>query len=61
VRLYSDYRQDTFVFVAGGDVGQQIEMFAKEVIPAVKERVGASEKSPAFKSPAALPLGSKTH
>jgi alkanesulfonate monooxygenase SsuD/methylene tetrahydromethanopterin reductase-like flavin-dependent oxidoreductase (luciferase family) len=58
LRLYSDYRQDTFVLVAKGDVGQQIEMFAKEVVPAVKERLGASEKSPAFQSPAALPLSS---
>jgi hypothetical protein len=40
VRLYTEYRQDTFIFWGGGDVGQQIETFAKEVVPAVRERVG---------------------
>ncbi|MBC7813430.1 MAG: LLM class flavin-dependent oxidoreductase [Burkholderiales bacterium] len=39
--LYNDYRQDTFIFWGGGDVGSQIEMFANEVVPAVKERVSA--------------------
>jgi hypothetical protein len=33
-------------------------MFAKEVVPAVKARIGASEKFPAFQSPAARPPGS---
>jgi alkanesulfonate monooxygenase SsuD/methylene tetrahydromethanopterin reductase-like flavin-dependent oxidoreductase (luciferase family) len=42
VKLYTDYRQDTFIFWGGGDVGQQIETFAKEVVPAVKERIGVS-------------------
>lgn len=42
VHFYTEYRQDTFIFWGGGDVGQQIEVFAKEVAPAVKERVAAS-------------------
>ena len=38
VRLYHDYRQDTFIFwpVAGNE-RLQIEAFAKEVVPAIKE------------------------
>lgn len=40
VRLYTDYRQDTFIFWGNGDVEQQIEKFAQDVVPAVKERVG---------------------
>lgn len=35
-RLYRDYRQDTFIFWGGGDVGDQIRRFAGEVVPAVK-------------------------
>lgn len=41
VHLYHEYRQDTFIFWGGGDVGQQIERFAQEVAPAVKERIAA--------------------
>jgi alkanesulfonate monooxygenase SsuD/methylene tetrahydromethanopterin reductase-like flavin-dependent oxidoreductase (luciferase family) len=41
-RLYTNYRQDTFIFWGGGDVGQQIEVFTREVVPAVKEQVTAS-------------------
>jgi alkanesulfonate monooxygenase SsuD/methylene tetrahydromethanopterin reductase-like flavin-dependent oxidoreductase (luciferase family) len=37
IRLYSEYRQDTFIFWGGGDVARQIEIFAQEVVPAVKE------------------------
>lgn len=44
VRLYNDYRQDTFIFWGGGDVGQQIEAFAKEVVPAVKERISVATR-----------------
>jgi alkanesulfonate monooxygenase SsuD/methylene tetrahydromethanopterin reductase-like flavin-dependent oxidoreductase (luciferase family) len=40
-RFYHEYRQDTFIFWGGGDAAQQIEIFAREVIPAVKERIGA--------------------
>lgn len=38
IRFYHDYRQDTFTFwpVAGNEL-LQIEVFAKEVVPAVKE------------------------
>lgn len=41
--LYREYRQDTFIFgmISGGNVAQQIEIFAQEVAPAVKERVTA--------------------
>lgn len=42
VRFYTEYRQDTFVFWGGGDIAQQIEVFAREVAPRVKERVGAN-------------------
>jgi len=41
VRFYTEYRQDTFIFWGGGDVAQQIDVFAQEVVPAVKERVAA--------------------
>lgn len=44
VNLYTQYRQDTFIFWGGGDVGQQIEIFAKEVVPAVKARLSASTR-----------------
>jgi alkanesulfonate monooxygenase SsuD/methylene tetrahydromethanopterin reductase-like flavin-dependent oxidoreductase (luciferase family)/predicted CoA-binding protein len=37
--FYHKYRQDTFIFWGGGDVAQQIKIFAQEVIPAVKERI----------------------
>jgi hypothetical protein len=40
-RLYHEYRMDTFIFWGGGDVAQQIEVFAREVVPAVRERIGA--------------------
>lgn len=39
VHFYSEYHQDTFIFWGGGDVVQQIEIFAREVVPAVKERI----------------------
>lgn len=42
VSLYRDYRQDTFLFWGSGDVSQQLEVFAKEVVPAVKAQVGAA-------------------
>jgi alkanesulfonate monooxygenase SsuD/methylene tetrahydromethanopterin reductase-like flavin-dependent oxidoreductase (luciferase family) len=38
--FYREHRQDTFIFWGSGDVAQQIEIFAKEVVPAVKERLG---------------------
>jgi len=38
-RFYQDYRQDTFIFWSSSDdVADQIERFAQEVMPAVKER-----------------------
>ncbi len=40
--LYSEYRQDTFIFWGEGDVAQQFEVFAREVVPAVKERIAAT-------------------
>ena len=39
--FYHEYRQDTFIFWGGGDVAQQLEIFAKEVVPTVKERIAA--------------------
>jgi alkanesulfonate monooxygenase SsuD/methylene tetrahydromethanopterin reductase-like flavin-dependent oxidoreductase (luciferase family) len=39
VSFYEQHRQDTFIFWGGGDVAQQIEAFAKEVAPAVRERL----------------------
>ncbi len=39
-QLYQQYRQDTFIFSTGEDVARQIEIFANEVAPAVKERLG---------------------
>jgi alkanesulfonate monooxygenase SsuD/methylene tetrahydromethanopterin reductase-like flavin-dependent oxidoreductase (luciferase family) len=43
VRFYRDYRQDTFIFwpVAGNE-RLQIEAFAEEVVPAVKDELMAS-------------------
>lgn len=42
-RYYHEYRQDAFVFWPVGDAPkQQIEVFAKEIMPAVKESVGAA-------------------
>jgi alkanesulfonate monooxygenase SsuD/methylene tetrahydromethanopterin reductase-like flavin-dependent oxidoreductase (luciferase family) len=38
-RFYSEYRQDTFILWAGGDVARQIEVFAQEIIPAVRARI----------------------
>jgi alkanesulfonate monooxygenase SsuD/methylene tetrahydromethanopterin reductase-like flavin-dependent oxidoreductase (luciferase family) len=40
-RFYHEYRQDTFIFWGGGDVAEQLTLFVKEVVPAVKERVAA--------------------
>jgi alkanesulfonate monooxygenase SsuD/methylene tetrahydromethanopterin reductase-like flavin-dependent oxidoreductase (luciferase family) len=39
--LYREYRQDTFIFgmMSGGEVAQQIEVFAREVVPGVKARL----------------------
>lgn len=42
VRFYQEYRQDTFIFWGSGDVAGQIELFAREVVPAVKARVGVT-------------------
>lgn len=39
LRLYNDYRMDTFILWSDGDVDQQIERFAQDVIPAVKAQV----------------------
>jgi alkanesulfonate monooxygenase SsuD/methylene tetrahydromethanopterin reductase-like flavin-dependent oxidoreductase (luciferase family) len=41
VRFYSEYRQDTFIFWGGGDVAEQLRIFAQEVVPAVKQRIAA--------------------
>ena len=41
-QLYQDYRQDTFIFWGSDDVADQIERFAREVVPAVKERIPAN-------------------
>jgi alkanesulfonate monooxygenase SsuD/methylene tetrahydromethanopterin reductase-like flavin-dependent oxidoreductase (luciferase family) len=38
-RFYSEYRQDTFILWAGGDVARQIEVFAQEIIPAVRAHI----------------------
>jgi alkanesulfonate monooxygenase SsuD/methylene tetrahydromethanopterin reductase-like flavin-dependent oxidoreductase (luciferase family) len=40
--LYLEHRQDTFIFWASGDVAYQVEVFANEVVPAVKERIAAN-------------------
>jgi hypothetical protein len=40
--LHIEYRQDTFIFWGSGDVGQQIELFAKEVVPAVKASIATT-------------------
>jgi alkanesulfonate monooxygenase SsuD/methylene tetrahydromethanopterin reductase-like flavin-dependent oxidoreductase (luciferase family) len=40
-RFYSEYRQDTFIFWGGGDVAEQLTLFAQEVVPAVKKRIAA--------------------
>jgi alkanesulfonate monooxygenase SsuD/methylene tetrahydromethanopterin reductase-like flavin-dependent oxidoreductase (luciferase family) len=43
VEWYQNYRQDTFNFwPVAGDQPRQIEKFAKEVAPAVRERLGSS-------------------
>ena len=42
ITLYRDQRQDTFSFWPNEDVVQQTELFAKEVVPAVKERLGVA-------------------
>jgi len=42
IRLYSEYRQDTFILWSGGDVAKQIELFAQEVVPAVKSQVATN-------------------
>lgn len=41
VRYYHDYRQDTFIFWPNSNFAQQIEVFAREVIPAVKAELEA--------------------
>lgn len=42
-RFYQDYRQDTFIFwPIQGDERQQIEVFAREVVPAVREALAGS-------------------
>jgi alkanesulfonate monooxygenase SsuD/methylene tetrahydromethanopterin reductase-like flavin-dependent oxidoreductase (luciferase family) len=43
LRFYHDYRQDTFIFwpVAGDELAQ-IEVFAREVVPAVRKELGNS-------------------
>ena len=44
IRLYRDYRQDTFLFWPIGENGvQQLEVFANEVAPAVRQAVSASK------------------
>ncbi|MBC8170419.1 MAG: LLM class flavin-dependent oxidoreductase [Anaerolineae bacterium] len=40
--LYRDYRQDTFILWSGGDVALQTEIFAQEVVPAVREQLAAA-------------------
>jgi alkanesulfonate monooxygenase SsuD/methylene tetrahydromethanopterin reductase-like flavin-dependent oxidoreductase (luciferase family) len=41
-RLYHDYRQDAFFVWPFGDNGlQQLEVFANEIVPAVREALGA--------------------
>ncbi len=41
VRLYGDYKQDTFIFwPVDGNQLLQLETFAREVVPAVKEQLG---------------------
>jgi alkanesulfonate monooxygenase SsuD/methylene tetrahydromethanopterin reductase-like flavin-dependent oxidoreductase (luciferase family) len=43
LRLYHDYRQDTFLYwPIGGDEVRQIEIWANEVAPAVKEALGTA-------------------
>jgi hypothetical protein len=37
--------QDTFIFWSGGDPVQQILLFAQEVVPAVKARLGVAAQS----------------
>jgi len=39
VRFYTTYRQDTFILSGAGDSAQQIERFAQDVAPAVKEKL----------------------
>jgi len=40
VSLYENYRQDTFIFwPVAGDEARQIEVFAREVVPAVKTQL----------------------
>ena len=41
VGLATEHRQDTFTFwPIGGDELTQVEVFAREVAPAVRERIG---------------------
>jgi alkanesulfonate monooxygenase SsuD/methylene tetrahydromethanopterin reductase-like flavin-dependent oxidoreductase (luciferase family) len=42
VSFYTDYRQDTFIFWGSGDVAHQTEIFAQEVVPAVRQRLTAA-------------------
>ena len=39
VQFSQEYRQDTFIFSPNGDVNQQIEIFAKEIVPRVKDQL----------------------
>lgn len=39
IYFYNEYHQDTFLFWGSGDITQQIEIFAQEVVPAVRERI----------------------
>ena len=49
-KLHSEYRQDTFIFWPGGDdTLVQIERYAQEVIPAVREAVAGSKESESVK------------
>lgn len=44
--FYSEYRQDTFILMVGVDDARQIEIFAQEVVPAVKERIAGTVPEP---------------
>jgi alkanesulfonate monooxygenase SsuD/methylene tetrahydromethanopterin reductase-like flavin-dependent oxidoreductase (luciferase family) len=40
--LYTRHRMDTFLFWVNATAGDQVELFAREVVPAVMERIAAS-------------------
>ncbi len=40
LHFYNDYGMDTFILWSARDVAQQIEIFANEIVPAVKEQIG---------------------